>query len=53
MDALKQYSTESIMAGHWKCHEQMYREKWKEVVEAIADLHVDKIKFDPSDFPKD
>ena len=53
MDTLKQYSTEHNMAGRWKCHEQTYREKWKEVVTAIADLHVEKIKFDPSDFPED
>ena len=53
MDTLKLYLTEHNMAGRWGCHEQSYRAKWKEVVAAIAALHSEKIKFDPSDFPED
>jgi hypothetical protein len=53
MSALKLYLTENVMAGRWDCHEQTYRETWKEVVAAIAALRGEKIKFDTSTFPED
>ena len=52
-NTLKLYLTEKVMAGRWDCHEQTFREKWKEVVAAIAALRSEKIKFNPSDFPED
>ena len=53
VNTLKLYLTEKVMAGRWDCHEQTFRDKWKEVVTAIAALRGEKIKFDPSDFPED
>ena len=53
VDTLKLYLTEHNMAGRWQCCEETYRNKWKKVVKAIADLRGQKIKFDPSDFPED
>ena len=52
INQLKLYLSEHVQAGRWGIDENTFRHKWKKIVGEIAVLAVEKIKFDPDDFPE-
>jgi hypothetical protein len=50
VNELKLYLTEHVQAGCWGIDENTFRNRWKDIVKAIAALKEKKIKFDPDDF---
>ena len=52
VNELKLYLTEHVQAGRWGIDENTFRNRWKDIVIAIAALKEKKIKFDPDDFPQ-